>query len=167
MSADNRRDARKRHAHPIGNKADSKVVQAAAAGNSVAEIVSRHRPGQMIGDPRATRQPRFLDMPSQSYHDMLNQVTDVQTSFASLPARLKGKFGNSPYQLMRWLEVKENRPEALKLGLVIPTDEEAAELAREAAKARRGEQVDLIKEAMKPDPEAQPSYKASAQGGTK
>lgn len=157
-------DVRRRASHPVSK--ETKVVQAAAQGNRVGDIVARHAPGQPIGNPLATRKPMFLVMPSQSYHDMLNQVTDVQSTFGALPARLKGKFGNSPYQLLRWLEVPANRPEALKLGLVVPTEEEAVELAREAAKARRGEQVDLIREAMKADPEAQPPYRAPAQGGT-
>jgi len=156
-------DARRRYRAPVSK--DTKTLQAPAEGNRVGDIVARHRPGQLIGNPMATRQPRFLDMSSQSYHEMLNQVTDVQSTFSSLSARLKGKFGNSPYQLLRWLEQPDNRPEALKLGLVVPTDEEAVKLAQEAAKARRAEQVDLIKEAMRPDPEAQPSYKPQ-KGGT-
>lgn len=164
-------DARRRHRAPVSK--DTKTLQAPAEGNRVGDIVARHRPGQPIGNPLATRQPRFMDMPSASYHEMLNQVTDVQTTFQSLSARLKGKFGNSPYQLLRWLEVPENRPEALRLGLVVPTDEEAVELAQQAAKARRAEQVDLLREAMRPeapkaDPEAQPDYRAkSKEGGTK
>lgn len=164
-------DARRRHAHPASGP--GKTVQAAAVGNRVSDIVARHAPGQPIGDPRATRQPKFLVMPSQSYHEMLNQVTDVQTTFSQLSARLKGKFGNSPYQLLRWLEKPENRSEALDLGLVVPTEEEAQELALKAAKARRTEQVDLIREAMAPkaDPEAQPDYQKGAkkppEGGTK
>lgn len=152
-------DARRRFSHP--KSGPGKTVQAAAVGNRVSDIVARHAPGQAIGDPRATRKPKFLVMPSQTYHEMMNQVTDVQTTFSSLNSRLKGKFQNSPYQLLRWLEQPSNRPEALELGLVVPTDEEAAELALKAAKARRTEQVDLIREAMapKPDPEAQPDYK--------
>lgn len=159
-------DVRRRHAHPPTGP--GKTVQTAAVGNRVSDIVARHAPGQAIGDPRATRKPQFLVMPSQSYHEMLNQVTDVQTTFSQLSARLKGKFQNSPYQLLRWLEKPENRSEALDLGLVVPTDEEAQELAQKAAKARRTEQVDLIREAMaeapKPDPEAQPNYTPSKGG---
>lgn len=165
-------DVRRRHVHP--KTGPGKTVQAAAVGNRVSDIVARHAPGQPVGDPRATRQPRFMVMPSQSYHDMLNQVTDVQTTFSSLSARLKGKFHNSPYQLLRWLEEPNNRPEALELGLVVPTPEEAQELAQKAARARRTEQVDLIREAMKSeapkaDPEAQPDYARTKgkEGGTK
>lgn len=166
-------DVRRRLVHP--KSGPSKTVQSAAVGNRVSEVVARHAPGQAIGDPRATRKPKFLVMPSHSYHDMLNQVTDVQTTFAQLSSRLKGKFQNSPYQLLRWLEKPENRSEALDLGLVVPTEEEAQELAQKAAKARRTEQLDLIREATapKPDPEAQPDYAkgyakvTKAEGGTK
>lgn len=156
---------RKRHTHPASKSGAQRAQQAPAAGSSVGDIVNRHTPGTPIGNPMATRQPRFINMPSQSFHEMLNQVTDVQMQFGSLSARLKGKFNNSPYTMLRWLEVPENRPEALKLGLVVPTPEEAQALAVEAAKARRTEQVDVFREALKPDPEAQPDYKPK--GGNK
>lgn len=149
---------RRRHTHPAPRSQRNPAHQAAALGTSVSDIVGRHTPGQPIGDPRASRQPKFLWMPSKSYHDMLNEVTDAQNAFKSLPARLKGKFNNDPYQMMRWLENPQNRAEGLKLGLLQPTEEEAQELAREAAKARRTEQVGLIREAMRPDPEAQPEF---------
>lgn len=147
------RQGRLQHRGPSGN---SKVKQAPAQGISTQDIVNRHQPGMPIGNPMATRMPRFMDIPSESYHEMLNKITDVQSSFRSLPARLKGKFQNDPYQMMRWIEKPENRAEALKLGLVVPTDEEAAQLATEARKARVTEQVDIIREALKPDPEANP-----------
>lgn len=149
---------RRRHTHakPTGN---SKVQQSPAAGNArVSDIVGRHTPGQYIGDPRATRMPRFLDMPSETLHEVLMKADAARLAFSSLPARLKGKFSNNPVLMLQWLEQPENRKEALRLGLILPTEEEADELAVEAAKARRGEQIDLIKEALRPDPEAQPDF---------
>lgn len=137
------------HAPPSG---DSKVEQHHAPQAETSAIVNRHKPGQFIGDPRATRQPMFMDVPSETFHESLNRVMDVQNQFSQLPARIRGMFGNNPYQLLRFLEVPENRPKALKLGLVVPTEDEAVFLATEAAKARRGEQIDLIREAMRPGP---------------
>lgn len=153
MSIDARR--RKTHAKPSG---DSKTRQADAAGSSVSDIVARHVPGAPIGDPRATRMPKFLNMSSDTLQDLLNRATDAKLAFQGLSARLKGKFSNDPVTMLRWCEVPENRQEGIKLGLIVPTPEEAHKLAQEAAKARRGEQVDLIREAMRPDPEAQPNY---------
>lgn len=161
MSIDNRNHKRHTHATPDGT---SKTIQS-AGGNTgrVSDIVARHAPGTPIGDPRATRMPKFLDMPSHTLHDILNKAANVNIAFQGLPSRLKGMFHNNPVTMLQWVEQPENRPRALELGLVVPTPEEAMELAKKAAKARRNEQVDLIREAMRPDPEAQPNY--NRQGG--
>lgn len=159
MSADVRKT--KRGAHPPSGP--SKVSQSAAVGTRVSDIVNRFGPGNPIGIPGpAAKKPRFIDVSAEDYHTMMNRITDANTQFAQLPSRLKGMFGNNLYQMLRFVENPDNRPRALELGLVIPTPEEASELAKKAAKARRAEQVDLIREAMtplKPDPEAQPDYK--------
>jgi len=142
-----------------GADGSSKTQAHHAKGARVSDIVSRHAPGQSIGDPRATRQPRFMDVPSETYHEALNRVCDVKNQFMSLGSRLRGRFANDPFQMLRFVEDPKNRAEALKMGLLVPTEEEAEALSIEAMKARRGEQVDLIREAMKADPEAQPTFK--------
>lgn len=157
MSIDNRSKKPGIHPPPSGK---SKTLQEPGQSASVRDIVARHVPGQAIGDPRATRMPKFLDMPSETLHELLIKAEDAKLAFQGLPSRLKGKFNNNPVTMLRWTEQPENRKEALKLGLLVPTDKEAQELALEAAKARRGEQIDLVREAMRPDPEAQPDYKA-------
>lgn len=157
-------DARRRQPakSPSGN---SKVQQSPAAGSErVSAIVARHTPGQYVGDPRATRMPKFLEMPSMTLHEILMKADQARLAFGSLPSRLKGKFQNNPVLMLQWIEQPENRQEALKLGLVVPTPEEAHKLAGDAARARRGEQIDIIREAHRieeavvSDPEAQPSY---------
>lgn len=143
---------RKRQTHrpPSGN---SKTVQHAAVGTSVREIVERTAKGTPVGGPAHRPQtPLFFEMPSQSFHDMMNQVTKINMAFQALSARTKGKFWNSPYTMLQWLEDPNNRKEGLRLGLLRPTEEEAQEVAREAAKARRVEQIDIIREAMKTPP---------------
>lgn len=166
--------ARKQVKSP-GADGTSKTQQHHAPMAETSSIVNRHlsaAQGQTlanIGNPRASRQPMFIDVPSESFHESLNRVTQVKLMFSSLPARLRGMFSNDPYQMLLFIENPANRPRALKLGLVEPTDEEAQALAVEAAKAQRVAQVDLIREAMalKADPEAQPSYKPpeGAKGG--
>lgn len=168
--------------HPtIQPQRPSKVQQSAAADADINNKVAKHmrgagRFGAPLGDPNATRQPRFEAVSSQSYHDMLNQVADIQNHFRALPARVKSRFGNDPYQLMRWVQAPENRMEALKMGLLVPTDEEVMVLrehrTKEAMKARgHGQQLDLEQEAhkageaFKADPEANPSY--PQKGGAK
>jgi len=151
-------DGRKRHFAP-GPSGKSKTQQSPATETRVSDIVARHKPGQAIGDPRATRMPKFLDMSSDTLHDLLNRAAMAQLAFAGLPARLKGKFNNNPVIMLKWTEQPENRLEALKLGLVVPTPEELQKLALDAAKARRSEQVGIFQEALRADPEAQPDFK--------
>lgn len=128
----------------------SKTLQHAAEGRSVKDIIARSGlrfPGMSRGpDPRVLQ---VFEVPSETLHEMMTRITAVNMAFAGLPARLKGKFGNSPLQMVQWIERPENRLEALKLGLVVPTPVEAQKMAHEAAQARRTEQVDLIAEAMK------------------
>lgn len=154
---------RKGHRPPSGK---SQVQQHFRDETDINNIVGRHmkgpgRFGAPIGNPNANRQPRFVVMPSLSYHEMMNKVTDMQMQFSGLPARTKGKFNNDPYQMLRWLENPANRKEAVEMGLLIPTEEEYQEIQRK----KNAQQVKNLREAFTPqepapkaDDEAQPSY---------
>lgn len=115
------------HPKPQG-KTDKYVTQQQFRDDAnINTMLGRHMkgPGRMglpIGNPNATRQPRFEYQPSETFHEMLNMVTDAQNAFRALPARTRGRFSNDPYQLLRFLENPENRAEAEKLGLVDPKD---------------------------------------------
>jgi len=92
-------------------------------------IADRHfkgagRFGAQIGNPAATRKPRFMDISSIEFHSMLNKVVDTQEAFRSLSARTKGRFNNDPYQLLRFVENPDNRAQALEMGLILPTEDE-------------------------------------------
>lgn len=131
-------------------------------------LVNRHlknSPGQSlanIGNPLASRKPMFGTMPSATFHEMLNAVMDVQTAFASLPARLRNRFGNNPEQLLRWVENPSNYKEAVKLGLIEDRDllEEMAdaEAAHAAEELRKQQEAAGQQNMLKPDKEAQPPY---------
>lgn len=127
----------------------SQTVQHAAVGASVQDILARSTGGRFPAPQGNAQVVKFFEMPSETFHEMLNRVTDLRVTFSQLPARTKGMFGNDPYQLLRWVEDPQNRKQGLKMGLIRPTPEEAQEIAHEAAKARRIEQVDFIKEASK------------------
>lgn len=149
------------------NARPSTVQQHHAASSDINAIMARHAgnaPGVPVGNPSATRMPRFEALSSQSYHEMLNRVTDIRSKFATLPSRLRRRFNNDPYQMFRFLEAPENRFEAVKLGLVHPTEEEHAQLLL-AQESERQETIRKAQEALgqlnafpRPDPEAQPSY---------
>lgn len=62
----------------------------------------------------------------QEYQLSLNQVIAAQEAFDELPSRVRERFGNDPAHLMAFLEDKENRAEAVKLGLIDPDPEAPA-----------------------------------------
>lgn len=113
------------------------------------------RIGQRIGDPNATRQGRFMELSSDSFHDMLNKVTDAQSAFRGLPARVKTRFSNDPYQLLRFMENPANRAEAERLGLVDPQYVSPEETAPEGPLEPENQDPE---DDQGPDPEAQPKF---------
>lgn len=154
----------------------SKTQQHKAADADINNIVNRHmrnaQPGQRIGNPQATRQPRFIDVSAVDFQQMLDKVCDMQNQFAGLPSRIRGKFRNDPYQMLRFVDNPNNRDEALRLGLITPTEEElvrhherqadyAANRAGELAKPLKKEEAPI-----KADDEANPRYTPPKGGKT-
>lgn len=85
-------------------------------------IVRRHLSGvgRTLGNIGAggTRQPIFGDFSAVDYQEMLNTVTDIDNVFRRLPARVRNRFANDPYQILRFVEDPANMQEAVKLGLM-------------------------------------------------
>lgn len=122
-----------------------------------------------------TRQPIFGDFSSIDYQAMLNTVTDIENQFSRLPGRVRNRFRNDPYQLIRWVEDPANQKDAIKMGLIalpegmVMTEEgqivEQADIVTEASKKSQ-EQGNPHKA----DDESQPNYtppKKSEKGGEK
>lgn len=59
----------------------------------------------------------------------LQTVTKANEAFDSLPSDVRARFGNSPVQLLKFLEDPENTAEGIKLGLFQPTAPEPAPIA--------------------------------------
>lgn len=158
--------------HPQGSK--SLTQQNFAGEADINRMVDRHmkgpgRFGQPIGNPNASRQPFWGEVPAESFHDMLNKVSDIQSAFRSLPSRLRNRFANSPYQLMRWVENPQNRKEAVKAGLIhdpeLLNEVRAAEAAADReAHAAGQEPAPGQQDMLRPDPEAQPRHTPSKAG---
>lgn len=67
--------------------------------------------------PAHNKPPIFMEVPSISYHEMLNSITNVDQAFSSLKASLRNRFRNAGNLLM-FIENPANREEAIKLGLI-------------------------------------------------
>lgn len=161
-----------KHKHaPVQPGSKGTVQQHFAQDADLNRMVSMHtrgagRFGAPLGNPNATRQPRFLDLSdARSYHEMLNTVTAIDTMFARLPARLRSKHRNRPEILMAWLADPANTAEAVKLGLiddpeVVQAVREAEQLDLEEQAKKAGEEAENPphKGAAKADPEAQPTH---------
>lgn len=134
---------------PEVNEGKSLTQQNFANDADVNTIVSRHLrgPGRTLQNIAmgGTRQPMFGDFSSMDYQDMLNKVTDIDNTFRRLPARLRQRFRNDPYQLIRFTEDPANLKECVKLGLV--TLPEGQVMTEEGNIVEQG---DILKEAGKP-----------------
>jgi len=119
-------------------------------------IVKRYIKTGQLGNPNASRQPSFGDFSSVDYMDMRNAIADIDQDFASLPAKVRRRFNEDPYQLVRWLENPANAKEAAKLGLISQAEagiDLQQDLVRQAATA--------AEPAPKADDEAQPKHQST------
>lgn len=172
----------KRVFHP---HSDKKMVQSHMKdATDINRIYDKHlRTGGPLQGPGipSNRQPRFIDMTGDTYHEMLCKIQEAQGVFSSYPGKLRRRFANNPENMLRFMQDPKNLPEAAKLGLIeldkLPDEvKEQLDLIDEADKAdyaefrrwkanrrvdKRGE--DPFEEdepsAPKADPEAQPSHK--------
>lgn len=138
-----------------------------------------NRTGVLTTGMQGNRQPMFGNFTSMDFQSMMNTLVDAQQAFAMLPSRIRGRFKNDPYQVVRFVENPDNYDEAVRLGLLAPRPmsfdeaynaaqdaaEEAARKAQAAADAEaKAKRMAEIREAFRADPEANP-YKAPAPAG--
>lgn len=122
--------------------------------NTIAERAKRTR---VFGSPDPNgRRPIFADVSAVDFQEMQNRMADINSQFASLPPKVRLKFGNSPYQLVRFVNDPANYKEAVKLKLRVPDFEDPFEDENQEALP------------LKADPEAnpRPSEKPKAESPT-
>lgn len=70
--------------------------------------------------PCAAPEPVYSDLDAvpHTYEECMAVIIDANARFASLPARVRDRFGNSPQAFLEFLGNKDNREEAIKLGLI-------------------------------------------------
>lgn len=81
------------------------------------QIMARVVQGQAA--PLQSGSPLFGDFSNiTSFQDAQNKILQAQEAFNHLNPLIRRRFGNNPAQLIDFLAVKENREEAIKLGLI-------------------------------------------------
>lgn len=115
-------------AHPLGDpKAElpSMTKQEFAEECDINHIMARYEKTGVM--PVGTRMFEFGEAISEySYQESMNAVIASREYFASLPARIRDRFGNDPGKLFAFLDDEDNRDEAIELGLVKEPDPEPA-----------------------------------------
>jgi len=62
---------------------------------------------------------QYADVTSQlDYQEALHTIMDAQSMFASLPASVRDRFGNSPEHFLKFVEDPANETEMRKMGLM-------------------------------------------------
>lgn len=95
----------------------SRTQQHMAAEADINNIVKRYLPTGAL--PSHGKQPIYGDFTSVDYMTMQNSIADIDSAFMRLPSRLRSRFKNEPYQLIRFIEDPKNQAEATRLGLII------------------------------------------------
>jgi len=81
-------------------------------------IYAKYKKTGLMSNMR-TEPPRYGDFSSAvDYHDSVLRAQQAQDSFMMLPASIRSRFKNDPGLLIDFLSKKENRSEAVELGLV-------------------------------------------------
>lgn len=83
------------------------------------------RTGQIRHISANAERGQYVDLPGDvDYQESLNTVAQAQQAFATLPAKVRDRFGNDPTHFLGFLSDPDNQDEAIKLGLATrrPTD---------------------------------------------
>lgn len=69
--------------------------------------------------PVTTLEPTYGDFSGVSdYQDALIKLQQTNADFMALPAAIRARFDNDPYELVNFLASEANREEAIQLGLI-------------------------------------------------
>lgn len=69
--------------------------------------------------PQVLKLPAYGDFEGiYDFQSAQNQVREAETSFMTLPAKVRARFNNNPQQLLEFVEDEANREEAIFMGLV-------------------------------------------------
>jgi phage internal scaffolding protein len=138
----------------VAKGGESQVQQHMKEETDINTIVSRYLKTGVLGNPSTNaRQPMFGDFTGMEYMDMRNAIADIDQQFMSLPAKVRGKFSNDPYQLIRFVNDPANIKESLKMGLIaVPEGHSVDKYGNLVPDAPQTDKA--VKEAEEPAPKA-------------
>jgi len=146
--------------HPVGG--ERVTDQSQAEGTDINRIMKTYLRTGLVPQRSGGR---YEDVSANDYMAMRNFIADKEALFGGLPARVRARFGNDPYQLLRFVQDPHNREEAIKLGLIDVAKVVQQQAAFEPPELDDGETPEG--EAVKADEEAQPSHKTPKGGKSK
>lgn len=84
---------------------------------NINKMIARFKKGETpLGNAIA---PKYGDFSTHlDFHKMQNQIVEAKQQFMALPAKIRGRFSNSPEKLIQFLSDEKNLDEAIKLGIV-------------------------------------------------
>lgn len=124
--------------------------------------------------PETGKAPKFGDFTGPGFQEMRNAIAAIDTQFMLLPPKVRKQFGNDPHALISFVNDPANAVKAAEMGLVpgldpyadpfVPDEPKTPPSGLDLSKMTK-EEVDKLREALKADPEAQPSFKKPGQPG--
>lgn len=86
--------------------------------------------GQISHISAKAAQGAYVDLPSDlDFQNSMNIVIQAEQAFASLPAKVRDRFGHNPEEFLAFVQDPENADELIKLGLRNPPPRRAQEPA--------------------------------------
>lgn len=116
----------------------TKTQQAPALDADINRITSRHL-GPVPSAPGAHVQPNWTQWAPADFQAQLNAVMEAKIAFQALPSRIRSLFGNSPYELVRWINNPANLDRAIELHLISPPEGYKPPVAH-----RTAQQMDMV-----------------------
>lgn len=73
--------------------------------------------------------PQYSDVTGLDFQTAMDVVVNANAMFANLPSSIRDRFANDPGRFLTFMEDENNRPEAVRLGLLDDLSPQAAPLA--------------------------------------
>lgn len=154
------RDAFSQHAPDEGahpKSGPSLTQQHMSDETDINNIVNQFLKTGMVNSPGMAK---FGDFTANDFQTMQNHVCDMEGMFMELDAKIRRRFKNDVYQLLRFIDNPDNKEEAISLGLI--PDDNPKTNPSQAGKSATTSSVTPAEESsplpLKADPEAQPRY---------